>query len=339
MTMPQAPDTTSSSRPGAIEILTKKHMQLFSGRAYPELAQEVADHLGLQLGDVDIHEFANGEIYVRFNENVRGSDVFIFQSHSDPVNRNLMEQLIMIDALKRASAKRIVAVVPFYGYSRQDKKSRSREAITARLVADLFTVAGADRVVSVDLHTGQIQGFLNEPLDHLTALPLLVDWINGYWGREKIVVVSPDAGRVRLAEKFQGQLAGATIAILHKTRTEHNVAEALAVVGDVSSRTCVLVDDMIDTAGTMCAAAEALTEQGARRVVACATHPVLSGSACERLDKSPIERVAVTNTLPIPPGCSSDKIEVLSIAPTIASTLKAVFEDQSVSELFSDQNQ
>jgi ribose-phosphate pyrophosphokinase len=322
-----------------MEIHTKKRMQIFSGRGYPELAREVADHLGMRLGDVDIHEFANGELYVRFRQNVRGSDVFVIQSHCRPVNTNVMEQLIMIDALKRASAKRIIAVVPFYGYARQDKKTRSREPITAKLLADMFVVAGVDRIVSIDLHTGQIQGFLNEPLDHLTALPLLVDWVDQHWGHHEVVMVSPDAGRVRLAEKFQRQLAGSTIAIVHKTRKAHNVAAALAVVGDVRDRTCVLVDDMIDTAGTMCSAARALTAQGAKRVVACATHPVLSEPACQRIDDSPIERVAVTNTLPIPEECRSDKLEVLSIAPVIASTLKAVFEDESVSEIFHDENQ
>jgi ribose-phosphate pyrophosphokinase len=322
-----------------MEIHTKKRMQIFTGRGYPELAREVADHLGMRLGDVDIHEFANGELYVRFRENVRGSDVFLIQSHCRPVNTNVMEQLIMIDALKRASAKRIIAVVPFYGYARQDKKTRSREPITAKLLADMFVGAGVDRIVSVDLHTGQIQGFLNEPLDHLTALPLLVDWVDQHWGHDEVVVVSPDAGRVRLAEKFQRQLAGSTIAIVHKTREAHNVAEALAVVGEVEGRTCVLVDDMIDTAGTMCSAARALADRGAMRVVAAATHPVLSDPACERIDASPIERVAVTNTLPIPEECRSDKLEVLSIAPTIASTLKAVFEDESVSEIFHDENQ
>jgi ribose-phosphate pyrophosphokinase len=322
-----------------MEIHTKKRMQIFTGRGYPELAREVADHLGMRLGDVEIHEFANGELYVRFRENVRGSDVFLIQSHCRPVNTNIMEQLIMIDALKRASAKRIIAVVPFYGYARQDKKTRSREPITAKLLADMFVGAGVDRIVSVDLHTGQIQGFLNEPLDHLTALPLLVDWVDQHWGHDEVVVVSPDAGRVRLAEKFQRQLAGSTIAIVHKTREAHNVAEALAVVGEVEGRTCVLVDDMIDTAGTMCSAARALADRGAMRVVAAATHPVMSDPACQRIDASPIERVAVTNTLPIPDECRSDKLEVLSIAPTIASTLKAVFEDESVSEIFHDENQ
>lgn len=322
-----------------MEITTKKRMQVFSGRAYPELAQEVVDHLGMRLGDVDIHEFSDGEIYVRYRENVRGSDVFVIQAHCTPVNSNIWEQLQMIDAAKRASAKRIIAVVPYYGYARQDKKARSREPITAKLLADMLNVAGADRVVSVDLHTGQIQGFSNKPFDHLTALPLLVGWLVENFPHEEFVVASPDAGRVRLAEKFQSRLPHSDIAFLAKTRIGHNIAKTLAVVGDVEGKTCVLVDDMIDTAGTICGAAEALVERGAKRVLACATHPVLSGPACERLAGSAIERVVVTNTLPLREDCQLDKIEVVSIAPIIASTMRAIFEDESVSELFDDQNQ
>ena len=322
-----------------MEIPTKKRMQIFSGRGYPELAEEVADHLGMRLGDVEIHDFANGEIYVRYRQNIRGSDVFVIQSCAPPVNANLFEQLIMIDAAKRASAKRITAVVPSYPYSRQDKKGRSREPITARLVADMLTVAGADRIVSVNLHTGQLQGFFDYPLDHLTALPLLTGWVDQNWPDEEVVVVSPDAGGVRQAEKFQRQLTNASMAFIAKTRTEHNIAKTLGVVGDVEGRTCVLVDDMIDTAGTLVGAAEALVARGARRVLACATHPVLSPPALERLETAPIERIAVTNTLPLPEGKRLDKIEVCSIAPIVASTMKAIFEDESVSELFNDQNQ
>ena len=322
-----------------MEITTKKRMQIFSGSAHPALAREVAEHLGMKLGDVDIHRFANGEIYVRFRENVRGSDVFLLQTHSAPVNLAIMEQLIMIDAAKRASAKRIIAVVPFYGYARQDKKARSREPISARLLADLLTAAGADRVVSVDLHTGQIQGFFNYPLDHLTALPLLVAWLRDRFGDEELVIASPDSGRVRLAEKFQGRLPNAGIAFLAKTRAAHNVAKTLAVVGEVEGKTVVLVDDMIDTAGTLCGAAVQLKEHGAARVLACATHPLLSDPACARLEESPIERIVVTNTLPLPEGCAISKIEQVSIAPIVASTMRAIFEDESVSELFGDDNQ
>lgn len=321
-----------------MEVITKKRMQIFSGRGFPELAREVVDHLGMRLGDVDIHHFANGEIYCRYRENVRGSDVFVIQTHCAPVNENIMEQLILIEAAKRASAKRITAVVPFYGYARQDKKTRSREPITAKLLADMLTVAGADRVVSVDLHTPQIQGFLDDPLDSLTALPLLVGWLLDHYADTELVVASPDAGRVRLAEKFASRLPNAQLAFLAKTRSVHNEARTLAVVGDVEGRTCVLVDDMIDTAGTICGAAEVLMEHGASRVIACATHPVLSGPACERLDAAPIERVVLTNTLPLPLRCT-DKVEIVSIASIVASTMKAIFEDESVSELFDDQNQ
>ena len=321
-----------------MEVMTKKRMQVFSGRGHPELAHEVVAHLGMRLGDVDIHEFANEELYCRFSENVRGSDVFVIQSHCSPVNTSIWEQLIMIDALKRASAKRIIAVAPFYAYARQDKKARSREPITAKLLADMLTVAGADRMVSVDLHTGQIQGFFNQPVDHLTALPLLVNWLRDSYGDEELVVASPDAGRVRLAEKFQARLPNASVVFLAKTRTAHNVAKTLAVTGEVEGKTCVLVDDVIDTGGTVCGAAEALLERGAARVIVVATHGQFSGPAVERLAKSPIERVVVTNTLPLPAHCLLDKVEVVSIAPIIASTMRAIFEDESVSELFNDDN-
>jgi ribose-phosphate pyrophosphokinase len=322
-----------------MEVVTKKRMQIFSGRGYPELAREVADHLGMRLGDVDVHEFANGEIYVRYRENIRGSDVFVIQTHCKPVNDNIFEQLELIDAAKRASAKRIIAVVPFYGYARQDRKARSREAITAKLLADMLSVAGADRVVSVDLHTGQIQGFFDKPLDHLTALPLLVGWLIDHYADEELVVAAPDAGGVRLAAKFQSRLPHASIAFLAKTRTAHNVSKSLAVVGEVEGHTCVLVDDMIDTAGTICGAAESLMERGAKEVLAVATHPVLSGPAIKRLADSPISKVVLTNTLPLPADCQLDKIEIVSVAPIIASTMKAIFEDESVSELFDDDNQ
>jgi ribose-phosphate pyrophosphokinase len=322
-----------------MEVVTKKRMQIFSGRGSEDLSREVADHLGMRLGDVDIHEFANGELYVRYRENVRGSDVFVVQTHCSPVNTNIMEQLIMIDAAKRASAKRIIAVVPFYGYARQDRKARSREAITAKLIADMLTDAGADRVVSVDLHTGQIQGFFDQPMDSLTAVPLLVGRLIELFGDEQLVIASPDAGGVKLASKFQSRLPDARLAFLAKVRTAHNESKALAVVGEVEGRTCVLVDDMIDTGGTIVGAAEALIERGASRVLVCATHPVLSGPACKRLADSPIERVIVTNTLPLPEGEDRTKIDVLSVAPILASTMKAIFEDESVSELFDDQNQ
>jgi ribose-phosphate pyrophosphokinase len=327
-----------------VEVVTKKRMMIFSGSSYPELAREVADHLGMRLGEVKLSQFANGELYARFQESVRGADVYVMQSHvSIPdgmsVNDFIMEQLIMLDALKRASAKRTVAVIPYYGYSRSDKKAQSREAIVARMIADMYESVGVDRIMSVDLHTGQIQGFFQDPFDHLTALPLLKQWIEENTSAEDRVIVSPDAGRVRLTEKFAGHL-GSPIAILHKRRdpTKHNVSESLDVIGEVAGKTVILIDDMIDTAGTICGAAQLLKERGAERVIACATHPLFSGPAAERLEKSVIEKVVVTNTIPIPSERRSDKLVVLSIAPILASALRAVFEDESVSEIFQGEN-
>ena len=326
-----------------MELVTKKRMMIFAGSSYQDLAREVADHLGMCVGDVQLSKFANGELYARFEESVRGADVFVLQSHlSMPgmsINDLIIEQLVMLDALKRASAKRTVAVIPYYGYSRSDKKARSREAIAARMVADLYEAVGVDRIMSVDLHTGQIQGFFHNPFDHLTALPLLEQWITENTDPTRRVIVSPDAGRVRLTEKFAGHL-GAPIAILHKRRdpTRHNVAETLDVIGDVEGRTAVLIDDMIDTAGTIVGAAALLKERGAERVIACATHPLFSGPAIERLNDSVIERVVVTNTIPLPSDLQMDKLVVLSIAPILASALRAVFEDESVSEIFRGEN-
>jgi ribose-phosphate pyrophosphokinase len=326
-----------------MELVTRKRMMIFAGSSYQDLAQEVADHLGMQLGEVQLSKFANGELYARFEESVRGADVFVLQSHFSSsgmsINDFIIEQLVMLDALKRASAKRTVAVIPYYGYSRSDKKARSREAIAARMVADLYEAVGVDRIMSVDLHTGQIQGFFHNPFDHLTALPLLEQWITENTDPQQRVIVSPDAGRVRLTEKFAGHL-GAPIAILHKRRdpTRHNVAETLDVIGDVEGRTAVLIDDMIDTAGTIVGAAALLKERGAERVIACATHPLFSGPAVQRLTDSVIERVVVTNTIPLPADLQMDKLIVLSIAPILASALRAVFEDESVSEIFRGEN-
>src|SRR6266446_5851183 len=265
-----------------MEVVTKKNLILVAGRGHPELSIEVAQHLHVPLGEVTLSTFANGEIYCRYGENIRGADVFVFQSHADSINDRLMEQLIMIDAAKRASAKRISAVIPFYGYSRQDRKSRGREPISGRLVADLLTVAGADRVLSVDLHADQIQGFFDKPVDHLTALPLLEQhFLERFDG--DVVVVSPDAGRIKVAEKFAGVMHS-PLAILHKRRRTdvHNVSETTReVIGDVRGRRCVLVDDMIDTAGTMTNGAEVLMEFGAEEVYACATHGVLSDPATD----------------------------------------------------------
>jgi ribose-phosphate pyrophosphokinase len=326
-----------------MELITRKRMMIFAGSSYQDLATEVADHLGMRVGEVQLSRFANGELYARFGESVRGADVFVLQSHlSTPdmsINDFIIEQLVMLDALKRASAKRTVAVIPYYGYSRSDKKARSREAIAARMIADLYEAVGVDRIMSVDLHTGQIQGFFHNPFDHLTALPLLEQWITENTDPARRVIVSPDAGRVRLTEKFAGHL-GAPIAILHKRRdpTRHNVAETLDVIGDVEGRTAVLIDDMIDTAGTIVGAAALLKERGAERVIACATHPLFSGPAVERLNASEIERIVVTNTIPLPADLQMDRLVVLSIAPILASALRAVFEDESVSEIFRGEN-
>ncbi|MGN6090138.1 MAG: ribose-phosphate diphosphokinase [Actinomycetales bacterium] len=313
----------------------EKKLMLFSGRAYPELADEVATELDVELTPSKILDFANGEIYVRFLESARGCDAFVLQSHSEPINKWIMEQLIMVDALKRASAKRITVVLPFYGYARQDKKHRGREPISARLIADLFKTAGADRIMSVDLHTAQIQGFFDGPVDHLHALPLLASYVGRRVDRSNLTIVSPDAGRVRVADQWTDRL-GVPLAIIHKRR-DPNVANQVRVhevVGDVKGRTCVLVDDMIDTAGTITQAAEALFESGAADVIVTATHAVLSGPAVDRLKNSRISEVIVTNTLPIPEERQFDKLTVLSIAPLLARAIREVFDDGSVTSLF-----
>ncbi len=321
-----------------MEVIPRRRLELVSGRSHPVLAGEIAAHLGVELGEANLREFANGEIHCRYDRSLRGSDVFIVQTHCAPVNGTLMEQLIMIDAAKRASAKRITAVCPYYGYSRQDRKAIGREPITAKLVADMLQVAGADRVVSVDLHSGQIQGFFDVPFDHFTALPVLMGDLHGH-GTEDLVVVAPDAGRVKVAERFSQHLHS-DLAFVHKRRPRgtHNEVEALDVVGEVEGRRCVLLDDMIDTAGTICAAAELLVERGAADVWAMATHGLLSDPAIVRLEKSPISRVVLTNTLPIPEHKRIEKLEVLSVAKLIADAIDAVFEDLSVSEIFGGNN-
>ncbi len=313
----------------------QKTLMLFAGRAYPELAEEVGRFLGIEPTPTSAYEFANGEIFVRFDESVRGSDAFVIQSHTAPINKWIMEQLIMIDALKRASAKRITVVVPFYGYARQDKKHRGREPISARLLADLFKAAGANRLMAVDLHTSQIQGFFDGPVDHLFALPLLADYLESKLDTSRISVVSPDAGRVRVAERWTDRL-NSPLAIIHKRRDPMvaNEVKVHEVVGDVAGRTCILVDDMIDTAGTITKAAEALLENGAAEVVVAATHAVFSGPAVDRLKNSPITEVVVTNTLPVPQDRRFDKLTVLTIAPLLARAIHEVFEDGSVTSLF-----
>lgn len=323
-----------------MEIGIKKRATLYSGTSNQPLAQEIADHLGMALGEVTINRFASGEIYVRFHESARGTDAFIIQTHSAPVNEMIMEMLVMIDALKRASAKRINAVIPFFGYARQDRKSLAREPISARLIADLLQVAGADRVLSVDLHSGQIQGFFDIPVDHLTALPILADYLDEHH-RHNLVVVAPDAGRVRVAEKYSLHL-DAPLALMRKRRDPSgkggSAAEVLDVVGDIVGKRCLVVDDMIDTAGTLISAVNHLIRQGASEVICAATHAVFSGSAIERIAASPLSEVIVTNSMPLPDPLPP-KVKVVSIAPIIASTIKAVFQDESVSEIFQGENQ
>ncbi len=318
-----------------IKTTGEKKLMLFSGRAHPDLAEAVAHELEVELVPTRAFDFANGEIYVRFEESARGADCFLIQSHTNPINQWIMEQLIMIDALKRASARSITVIVPFYGYARQDKKHRGREPISARLMADLFKTAGADRILTVDLHTDQIQGFFDGPVDHLFALPILADYVGAKVDRTKLTVVSPDAGRVRVADRWCDRL-GAPLAIVHKRRDPDvaNQVKVHEVVGDVRGRVCVLVDDMIDTAGTICAAADALFASGAEDVIVTATHGVLSGPAADRLKNSKVSEFVLTDTLPTPGQLDLDKITVLSMAPTIANAVREVFEDGSVTSLF-----
>jgi len=330
----------------SMEKVTTKRLSLFTGRTHPTLAQEVADHLGTTLGDANIVQFANGEIRPRFSDSIRGGDVFVMQTHygtdAGSINDSIMEQLIMIDAAQRASAKRITAVCPFYGYARQDRKAEGREPITARLVADLFKAAGATRMVSIDLHSSQIQGFFAGPVDHLTALPVLESYVRNNAPND-LVIVSPDAGRVKVAERFAQHLSdkNADVAFINKRRPKGttNVAIAKEVIGDIEGRLCILTDDMIDTGGTIVSAAELLLERGAKEVWAMATHGVLSGPAVERLSGSPIERVVLTNTLPLGTDKQFAKLEILSVAKIIGDALAAVFDETSVSELFGGENQ
>ncbi|GAB3948078.1 ribose-phosphate diphosphokinase [Kribbella albertanoniae] len=315
---------------------TEKNLMVFSGRAHPGLANEVAEQLGAGLVPTSAYDFANGEIYVRFEESVRGSDAFVIQSHTSPINEWIMEQLIMVDALKRASAKRITVVLPFYGYARQDKKHRGREPISARLMADLFKTAGANRLICVDLHTSQIQGFFDGPVDHLMALPILSDYVRDKYGDQQLAVVSPDAGRIKVAEQWSARLNNAPLAFIHKTRDIDRPNETVAnrVVGEVKNRVCILVDDMIDTGGTITKAADALIAEGAAGVVIAATHAILSGPAVDRLKNCQASEVIVTNTLPIAEDRRFDKLTELSIAPLISRAIREVFEDGSVTSLF-----
>ncbi|MBJ8344013.1 ribose-phosphate diphosphokinase [Antrihabitans sp. YC2-6] len=319
-----------------ISVNNQKNMMLFTGRAHPELAEQVAKELDVAVTPQTARDFANGEIFVRFEQSVRGSDAFVLQSHPWPLNQWLMEQLIMIDALKRGSAKRITAVLPFYPYARQDKKHRGREPISARLVADLLKTAGANRIITVDLHTDQIQGFFDGPVDHMHAQGQLADHIRNGYNLDNITVVSPDAGRVRVAEKWADSLGGAPLAFIHKTRDPlvPNQVKSNRVVGSVEGRTCILIDDMIDTGGTIAGAVRVLKEAGAGDVVIAATHGVLSDPAAERLAASGAKEVVVTNTLPITEDKKFPQLTVLSIAPLLARTIREVFENGSVTSLF-----
>ena len=322
-----------------MDIVSRNRMMLFTGGANEPLAEEVAEVLGIQVGSLSRSTFSNGEIYVRPDESVRGADCFVIQSHCEPMNDNIMEHLITIDALKRASARSITAVMPFFGYSRQDKKVLPREPITARLVGDLFMTAGADRLVSVDLHTGQLQGFISKPFDSLTALPIITDYLADKI-EGKTTVVSPDAGGVKRAERYARHM-DASVAFIYKRRdpAEHNESAALSMAGRVTDRHVVIVDDMIDTAGTVCNAAEMVREYGARSVRIAATHAIFSEPAIDRIKNAPLDEVIVTNTLPVSQDVEAlDVVKVLSIAPILAETLHAIFMDSSVSEIFLGEN-
>jgi len=320
----------------AIQSQSRKSLMLFSGRAHPELAEEIAREVGVTVTPTSAYDFADGEIYVRYEESVRGCDAFVIQSHTAPINMWLMESLIMVDALKRASANRITVVAPYYPYARQDKKHRGREPISARLVADLFERAGAERIMAVDLHTAQIQGFFNGPVDHLFAGPLLADYVRDRYGEREVTIVAPDSGRVRVAEQWTDRLGGCPLAFIHKTRDQFvpNKVQVNRVVGDVAGRVCVIVDDMITSGSTITKAAEAVQAAGASQIVAAVTHGVLTSDAVDRLKNSPLAEVVLTNTLPIPPERQLDKLTVISIAPIIARAIREVFEDGSVTSLF-----
>lgn len=319
----------------AIKITGEKRLVLVSGRAHPQLAVEIAKELGSELVPTEARTFANGEIYARYGDSIRGADVFVLQSHTSPINEWLMEQLIMIDAAKRASAKRITVVAPFYPYARQDKKGRGREPISARLVADLFKAAGADRIMSVDLHAAQIQGFFDGPVDHLFAMPVLLEHFTAQLDPATLTVVSPDMGRVRVADVWSDKL-GAPLAIIHKRRdpTVANQVSVHEIVGEVEGRVCLLVDDLIDTGRTIAKAAEALKNRGALGVVVAATHAVFSDPAVEILQSDFIDSVVVTDTLPVPHEKRWDRLTVLPIAPLLARAIHEVFDDGSVTSMF-----
>lgn len=314
-----------------------KNIKIFAGNSHPKLAKEIADILGVNVGNSRVATFSDGEISVDINETVRGTDVFVVQSTNSPVNDNLMELLIMIDAFKRASAGRITAVIPYYGYARQDRKAKARDPITAKLVADLITAAGADRVLTIDLHAAQISGYFNIPVDHLLGAPILAKYFikNGFAEREDVVVVSPDLGSVTRARKFADKLH-APIAIIDKRRPKANVSEIMNIIGDIQDKTVILVDDMIDTAGTITNGANALVQMGAKEVYACCTHAVLSGPAIERINNSAIKELVMLNSICLPEDKMLDKFTILSVAPLFAEAIKRIYGDESVSKLFEE---
>jgi ribose-phosphate pyrophosphokinase len=327
-------------RNGHLTQTTEKRLMLFSGEGHPDLADRIADRLDIELGGVELRQFSGGEVYARYLDSVRGSDVFIVQSLGQPVNRNLMQLLVMIDAAKRASAKRITAVIPWYAYSRQDRKTKPREPITARLVANMIEVAGAERVMTMDLHVGQIEGFFSFPVDHLTAMHTFVDYFveEGFRDADDAVVVAPDTGEVKVAKRLADHL-GLPWAIVNKMRREVQQSEVTHVIGDVRNKRVIMIDDLIDTAGTLCNAAEKLLEEGATEVYAAATHAVFSGPAYERIEASPLKEVVVTDSLPLKEDEPQSKIRTLTIAPILASTVRNVFTDDSVSAVFMGENQ
>jgi ribose-phosphate pyrophosphokinase len=340
--LPGLETVTEHARPEPghyIERGPQKRLMVFSGRSHPALARSMAEKLGVELGDVDLKTFANDETYCRYLESIRGADVFIVQTGVGEVDRNLMELVFMIQAAKLASAKRITAVVPLFPYARQDRKAKPREPISARLVADMIQLAGADRVLTMDLHAGQIQGFFEVPVDHMTALPMFQQYfLDLGLPRDEIVVISPDTGRVKLAKKF-AEMLGGELAVLTKERPAHSHVQVTNVIGDVAGKTCVISDDMIDTAGTLVAGAQAIHDAGARCIYACATHPVFSEPALQRLEDSVLEQVVVCDTIPVDPTTRPDKVRVLSVARILAETIHNVFTDDSVSAIFKGENQ
>ena len=321
-----------------IGLSSSKRLMVVCGRSHPTLARDIVEKIGCDLGEMTLKTFASGETYCRYEDSIRGTDLFIVQTGSLPVDQHLMELLIMVNAAKLASAKRITAVIPWYFYVRQDKKSRPREPITAKLVADLLQTAGADRVLTMDLHAGQVQGFFEIPVDHMTAVPMFAQYVRDLNLGEEIAVVSPDTGHAKIAGKFAEMVAG-DLVILNKVRPAHNEAKVTTVIGDVEGKVAVIIDDIVDTAGTLVAGAAALKEAGATKVYACATHGLFNGSALERIASSEIHKLVVTDTVPLDPLARPENVQVLSIAGILAETISNVFADDSVSAIFAGENQ